>query len=267
MAQRADALKLQSRLLAATSRKESARGYSRYGLLLAQEAFKPLQASELPPAQWPADAEVALHAAVTATTPSRSLAKFSDRPSKTIISPDANLVAAMTDNVVRIRDRSGKLIREIQHEDSIKVFAFSRDSKQLVTASDDGTAKIWDAYTGQEILALQGYTGSVISVAFSPDGQGLATGSEDRQIKLWDVNARRERLTMKGHTNSVRTVAFSHDGARLVSEGMDENHEPLSVGNNFVNEGLKAMNWDDLEKEIEDNVSDLDDTDFDSDTR
>lgn len=52
-----------------------------------------------------------------------------------------------------------------------------------------------------------------------------------------------------------------------VSEGMDENHEPLSVGNNFVNEGLKAMNWDDLEKEIEDNVSDLDDTDFDSDTR
>ncbi|KAF9333960.1 Carboxy-terminal domain (CTD) phosphatase [Podila minutissima] len=51
-----------------------------------------------------------------------------------------------------------------------------------------------------------------------------------------------------------------------VSEGMDENHEPLSVGNNFVNEGLKAMNWDDLEKEIEDNVSDLDDTDFDSDT-
>ncbi|KAF9430350.1 Carboxy-terminal domain (CTD) phosphatase [Podila epigama] len=51
-----------------------------------------------------------------------------------------------------------------------------------------------------------------------------------------------------------------------VSEGMDENHEPLSVGNNFVTEGLKSMNWDDLDKEVEDFVGDLDDTDFDSDT-
>ncbi|KAG0093488.1 Carboxy-terminal domain (CTD) phosphatase [Podila epicladia] len=61
-------------------------------------------------------------------------------------------------------------------------------------------------------------------------------------------------------------VEESNEDDGGVSEGMDENHEPLSVGNNFVNEGLKAMNWDDLEKEIEDNVSDLDDTDFDSDT-
>lgn len=52
-----------------------------------------------------------------------------------------------------------------------------------------------------------------------------------------------------------------------VSEGMDENHIPLSINKEEVNEHLKTVNWDDMGKEVEDFVGDLDDTDFDSDTR
>lgn len=52
-----------------------------------------------------------------------------------------------------------------------------------------------------------------------------------------------------------------------VSEGMDENHIPLSINKELVNEHLKTVNWDDMGKEVEDFVGDLDDTDFDSDTR
>ncbi|KAF9913635.1 Carboxy-terminal domain (CTD) phosphatase [Lobosporangium transversale] len=52
-----------------------------------------------------------------------------------------------------------------------------------------------------------------------------------------------------------------------ISEGMDENHNPLSIDKAVINEHLKAMNWGDLEKEIEDEVGDdLDESEFDSDT-
>ena len=45
------------------------------------------------------------------------------------------------------------------------------------SASEDQTAKVWDAASGQELLTLKGHTGPVISVAWSPDGKRLATAS------------------------------------------------------------------------------------------
>ncbi|KAF9959433.1 Carboxy-terminal domain (CTD) phosphatase, partial [Modicella reniformis] len=51
-----------------------------------------------------------------------------------------------------------------------------------------------------------------------------------------------------------------------ISEGMDENHRPMSINKEEINEHLKSVNWDDMGKEVEDFVGDLDDTDFDSDT-
>ena len=40
----------------------------------------------------------------------------------------------------------------------------------MVTASDDTTARVWDAATGKELHTLAGHTGGVNSAAFSPDG-------------------------------------------------------------------------------------------------
>ena len=39
--------------------------------------------------------------------------------------------------------------------------AFSGDGKRVVTASDDNTARIWDAESGKEIAVLKGHTDSV----------------------------------------------------------------------------------------------------------
>ena len=37
--------------------------------------------------------------------------------------------------------------------------AFSPDGTRLATASDDGTARLWDARTGQQLLECKGHTG------------------------------------------------------------------------------------------------------------
>jgi WD40 repeat protein len=50
----------------------------------------------------------------------------------------------------------------------------------------DGTAKVWDAAGGRELLTLTGPAGEVI-VSWSPDGTRLATGSEAGTAKVWDA--------------------------------------------------------------------------------
>jgi WD40 repeat protein len=95
--------------------------------------------------------------------------------------------------------------------------AFSPDSRRIVTGSQDKTAKVWDAATGQELLTLKGHTGGVRSVAFSPDGTRIVTGSDDRTAKLWDAVTGLEAFTFKEHVTSVWSVAFSHDGTRIVT--------------------------------------------------
>ncbi|MFD5615200.1 trypsin-like peptidase domain-containing protein, partial [Kitasatospora sp. NPDC127060] len=56
------------------------------------------------------------------------------------------------------------------HTDKVLSVAFSPDGHTVATGSADGTARLWDAATGQTRTTLTGHTGAVASVAFSPDG-------------------------------------------------------------------------------------------------
>jgi hypothetical protein len=64
--------------------------------------------------------------------------------------------------------------------------SWSPDGARLATGSLDGTAKVWDAAGGRELLTLKGHAGEVI-VSWSPDGARLATGSYDGTAKVWDA--------------------------------------------------------------------------------
>jgi hypothetical protein len=116
---------------------------------------------------------------------------------------------------------SHKFLSILRHDDYINSVAFSPDGKWLATRSFDGTVKLWDAATGQELLTLKGYSDVVTSVTFSPDGKRLATGSLDHIVKLWDAATGQELLTLKGHSDVVHSVAFSPDGKRLASGSAD----------------------------------------------
>jgi WD40 repeat protein/tRNA A-37 threonylcarbamoyl transferase component Bud32 len=109
-----------------------------------------------------------------------------------------------------------------RHADRVRSVAFSPRGDRIATASDDATARIWDAVTGQQILLLTGHVAPVTSVAFSPDGRHLVTGSLDQSARVWETATGREILRLSGHTDGLRSVAFSPDGTKIVTGSRDK---------------------------------------------
>jgi WD40 repeat protein len=100
--------------------------------------------------------------------------------------------------------------------------AFSPDGSRIVTASEDKTARIWDAASAREISVLRGHENPVYSAAFSPDGLRIVTASEDKTARIWDAASAKEIVVLRGHENQVYSAAFSPDGLRIVTASEDK---------------------------------------------
>jgi len=68
-----------------------------------------------------------------------------------------------------------------QHRYEVYAVAFSPDGKALATASEDRTARLWDAATLKPLGTTPKHQGWVQAVAFSLDGKALATASRARE--------------------------------------------------------------------------------------
>jgi WD40 repeat protein len=95
----------------------------------------------------------------------------------------------------------------------------SADGKLLATGARDGTARVWNLATGQEVIRLK-HAAPVEAVAFSADGTTLGTGSFDGAARLWALPSGRERLRATQPGGS-EVVTFSPDGAQIASGGAD----------------------------------------------
>lgn len=80
----------------------------------------------------------------------------------------------------------------IGHTSGVYGVTFSPDSAGrhgdrplLATASEDGTAKVWDANTGQELITLTVQPLGLLDVAITPDGKYLATAGRDGAVRLF----------------------------------------------------------------------------------
>ncbi|KAG8723258.1 hypothetical protein FRC09_004087 [Ceratobasidium sp. 395] len=115
-------------------------------------------------------------------------------------------------------------LRNIWVSSGTRSIAYSPDGRRIVSGSEDGKVRIWDAEAGDAMLGpLTGHSGEVNSVAFSPDGRWIASGSEDKTIQLWDAEAGRARGgLLRGHEGWVLSVAFSPNGCQIASASQDK---------------------------------------------
>jgi WD40 repeat protein len=90
---------------------------------------------------------------------------------------------------------------------------------RAVSASADGTLRVWDLGSGACHLTLQGHTGWVRAVAVTGDGHAVSA-SADGTLRVWDLGSGACPLTLQGHTGRVTAVAVTGDG-RAVSASAD----------------------------------------------
>jgi len=111
----------------------------------------------------------------------------------------------------------------IGHEASVNSIAYSPDGLLLISGSDDGTVRLWDTRTGQEVISpLCSSEGNVTSVAFSPRGKLVAAATITGSVHLWDFKTNRPPMTpLPGHGEGAACVAFSPDGTLIASSGSD----------------------------------------------
>jgi eukaryotic-like serine/threonine-protein kinase len=146
-----------------------------------------------------------------------------------VLSPDFTMAAVVVDTggnpaEAKIYDiASGKLRAVCRgHGEYIYSMVFSPDSKQLATASEDGSARLWSARDGTELGILRGHAVKVLSVNFSPDGKRLATTSADGTVRQWDTATYGEfEPPYDRHRGDVLAAAYSPDGTWIASGGSD----------------------------------------------
>jgi len=101
------------------------------------------------------------------------------------------VVLPLSNTVLRQSIIKSRVRLTLKDHDGYVLSAFySPDGDRIVTASDDKTAKVWDANTGQELLTLKGHEGWVMSAVWSPNGKRIATAGRDGivQIHTTDIN-------------------------------------------------------------------------------
>jgi len=108
-----------------------------------------------------------------------------------------------------------------RHGGPVQAAAFLPGGQDAVSASTDGTLRVWNARSGQTTLVIQGANLGAYAAAVSPDGSRAAAGCKDsvvREFSLADGKLLRE---LKGHRGYVRAVVYSPDGKSLISAAGD----------------------------------------------
>ncbi|WOG27570.1 RING finger domain-containing protein [Endozoicomonas sp. 8E] len=114
---------------------------------------------------------------------------------------------------------------KIPHDSEINSASFSPDSRRVVTAGDDCTAKIYGhkADGSWEEEAIIRHNGPVKSASFSHDSCRVVTASEDHRAKILgqkDDGSWTEELTVQ-HIGKVNSASFSTDSHHMVTASED----------------------------------------------
>ncbi|HLW78820.1 MAG TPA: WD40 repeat domain-containing protein [Terriglobia bacterium] len=141
------------------------------------------------------------------------------RPNLYTLSPDGHwLLLAQVETsgtpdpvVVKLSER--KFVDTLSgHGGTVLGIAFSRDSRRVATACEDGKVRVWSAPDWKLLATLQGHQGPVHWAEFSPDDDLVVSAGEDKTVRIWSAADGKLQQMLSESNEPLLTVAFSPDG-------------------------------------------------------
>ena len=132
----------------------------------------------------------------------------------------------------------GDLLYTLRQSRSLLSAVFSADGTQILSASRDGTAVLWDAETGASTGIHVIHNDYVDACAFSPDGKFIATGSRDHSMTILNAQTGEPIGPSLQHHGGIVSITFAPDGKSVATgsrEGiarmwcLDELDKPVTM--------------------------------------
>jgi WD40 repeat protein len=128
--------------------------------------------------------------------------------------PLRQTVYTISDKRVRFWENAKPDWRQIRrHDDWVLDANLSARGDLLVTASGDGTARLWSTQSATPVAVLRGHRGDVVRAILNPAGDRVVTASTDGTVRLWHFRAPSLLLSSKKWALSA---AFDPDGTRVI---------------------------------------------------
>ena len=105
------------------------------------------------------------------------------------------------------------------HEDKVNQAVWNADESRVLTASNDGTARVWDTATGTQLMVLTGHQDWVNTAIWNADGSRVTGRSERKSvsaIRRFDMPVATLKAGMNSCHSRVTLIGFSRRyGARM----------------------------------------------------
>jgi WD40 repeat protein len=136
-------------------------------------------------------------------------------------------VTAGADKTASYSASGQRSVALLGHDDAVLSASFSPDGRSILTASADGTARLWDPFGEPVPKALALYTSDVTSVAVDPTGSQIAVGRSDGSVEVLAPNRRvlsarslgRRRIVSVGWAAEQTLMAATQLGRVRIWEG------------------------------------------------
>ncbi|UFW69196.1 hypothetical protein [Bradyrhizobium sp. WU425] len=119
-----------------------------------------------------------------------------------------------------VRD-GGIAFELVRHDDIIYDANFSRDDTRIVSASRDGSARIWDVKTRRQIGRAMFHREPVRVAQFSQDGRFVLTVSGARAY-IWNAENNELLSDLEEHRFATGTAIFNRKADRVISVSQTE---------------------------------------------
>jgi WD40 repeat protein len=133
-------------------------------------------------------------------------------------SPDSRYIVTANYRTMAIWDvESGRQLASLPvHRGPIHDAQFSPSGKQVVSAGQDNTVRVWAVADGTQVV-MQGHAGAVRRAQFSPNGKLIVSASEDQTVRVWEAATGRTLATLQNHRGPAAVARFSSEGQWLLT--------------------------------------------------